>query len=232
MNRILDVTTSLLATVARLGFGEHVGEAGPRPVKTLTLYEYEGCPYCRKVREALTVLDLDVMIYPCPKGGPRYRKEVGERGGKEQFPYLVDPNTGEEMYESDDMTDYLFRQYGTGSRSWMLSLPILTDLSSFAASAFRLAGGTRYRAAKRPEKPLGLYSYEGSPFCRIVRERLSELELPYLLHNVGIHSPRRQEFIDRSGRMMVPYLVDPNTGEEMFESADICAYLDENYLLL
>ncbi len=29
--------------------------------------------------------------------------------------------------------------------------------------------------------------------------------------------------------MMVPYLVDPNTGTEMFESADIVAYLDRTY---
>jgi glutathione S-transferase len=29
--------------------------------------------------------------------------------------------------------------------------------------------------------------------------------------------------------MMVPYLVDPNTGRSMFESADIVAYLNETY---
>ena len=34
------------------------------------------------------------MIYPCPKGGTRFRPEIRRRGGKEQFPYLVDPNTG------------------------------------------------------------------------------------------------------------------------------------------
>jgi glutathione S-transferase len=28
---------------------------------------------------------------------------------------------------------------------------------------------------------------------------------------------------------MVPYLVDPNTGEALFESADIVAYLDRTY---
>jgi glutathione S-transferase len=28
---------------------------------------------------------------------------------------------------------------------------------------------------------------------------------------------------------MVPYLVDPNTGVEMFESADIVRYLDRTY---
>ena len=35
-----------------------------------------------------------------------------ERGGKAQFPYLVDPNTGVEMYESLDIIDYLFETYG------------------------------------------------------------------------------------------------------------------------
>jgi glutathione S-transferase len=29
--------------------------------------------------------------------------------------------------------------------------------------------------------------------------------------------------------MMVPWLVDPNTGVSMFESADIVRYLDEKY---
>ena len=28
---------------------------------------------------------------------------------------------------------------------------------------------------------------------------------------------------------MVPYLVDPNTGTEMFESADIVAYVEKTY---
>ena len=62
-----------------------------------------------------------------------------------------------------------------------------------------------------------------------MRERLCELEIPYLLHNVAKGSAKRSEFVERSGRMMVPYLHDPNTGREMFESADICAYLDETY---
>jgi glutathione S-transferase len=29
--------------------------------------------------------------------------------------------------------------------------------------------------------------------------------------------------------MMVPFLADPNTGREMFESADIVSYLNETY---
>jgi glutathione S-transferase len=62
-----------------------------------------------------------------------------------------------------------------------------------------------------------------------VREKLCSLELPYLLHNVAKGSPSRPAFTQRSGKMMVPYLVDPNTSLEMFESADIVHYLDETY---
>ena len=93
----------------------------------------------------------------------------------------------------------------------------------------RLGAGTRARPSRAPGKPLELYSMESSPFCRIVRERLCELELPYRLHNVGGGSPSRDAFVARSGRMMVPWLADPNTGAEMFESADIVTYLDATY---
>ena len=40
-----------------------------RPAKPLKIYEFEGCPFCKKVREAVTWLDLDVIMYPCPQGG-------------------------------------------------------------------------------------------------------------------------------------------------------------------
>jgi glutathione S-transferase len=226
--RILDVTTSVLATVARLGYAERTGALGPRPAKPLELYEFEACPFCRKVREALTVLDLRALIHPCPKGGPRYRAEVKRRGGKTQFPYLVDPNTGVEMYESDDINRYLFEKYGTGGVPLLLT-NVLALPGGMIASGLRAGRGGRYHPSRPPEQPLELYSYEGSPFCRLVREVLCELEIPYLLHNVAKHSPGREAFVARSGKMMVPYLVDPNTGREMFESGDIAAYLEKTY---
>jgi glutathione S-transferase len=229
VQRAFDIATSFGASLARLGGGLAAGAAGRRPEQPLELYEFENCPYCRKVREALTILDLEARIFPCPKGAPRFRKQVEERGGKAQFPYLVDPNTAKEMYESDDIVRYLFETYGEGEVPFLLNLPVLTDLTASLASVWRLTGGTYYRKARAPEEPLELYSFEASPFCRIVREALCTLEIPYLLHNVGKGSPSREAFVARSGRMMVPYLVDPNTGTEMFESADIVRYLDETY---
>ncbi len=229
IKRILDVSTSLVATVARLGSGVNVGALGPRPEKPLELYEFEACPYCRKVREALTMLDLEVMVYPCPKDGKRFRPKVKKEGGKNQYPYLVDPNTGTSMYESDDIIDYLYRTYGTGAAPMSLKLGAVTDVSSFVASAARPLQGRGVVAAKAPKQALELWSFEGSPFCRIAREALTELEIPYLLHNVGKGSPRREAFVARSGKMMVPYLADPNTGDEMFESAEIVDYLHATY---
>lgn len=229
--RAYDVATSFLASIARVGSGMEVSGAGARPEKMLELYEFEGCPFCRKVREALSILDLDAMIYPCPQNGPRFRKYVFEHAGKTQFPYFVDPNTGREMYESDIIVGYLFANYGDSNVPWGLSTPLLTDVSSFLASAARMTAGRHYRKAAEPAQPLELWSFEASPFCRLARERLCELEIPYVLHNVAKGSARRKDFARRSGKMMVPYLFDPNTGREMHESADICAYLDRTYAL-
>lgn len=229
LKRIFDVSTSLGATVARFGSGVNIGSLGPRPEKPLELYEFEACPYCRKVREALTLLDLEAVVYPCPKDGKRFRAKVKKDGGKNQYPYLVDPNTGTAMYESDDIIDYLYRTYGAGPAPMALKLGPLTDFTSFLASAARPVQGRAVAPSRAPKQLLELWSFEGSPFCRLAREALCELEIPYLLHNVGKGSPRREAFVARSGKMMVPYLVDPNTGKEMFESEAIVDYLYATY---
>jgi glutathione S-transferase len=229
MIRPFDVATSVLTTLGRLGTGMRVGALGKRPVQPLELYEFEACPFCRKVREALSILDLEVIVYPCPKGGPTYRPRVREQGGKELFPYLVDPNSGKAMYESDDIVAYLFSEYGDGSVPLALGAGVLTDASSMLSGLWRLGGGSRYRRARAPARPLELYSFEASPFCRIAREALCSLEIPYRLHNVAKGSAKRAAYVERSGKMMVPYLADPNTGRELFESADIVRYLESQY---
>jgi glutathione S-transferase len=229
MLRGLDVATSFAVSVARLGTGMAVGALGKRPERPLELYEFEACPFCRKVREALSILDLDAVVYPCPKGGPRFRPAAIHRGGKQQFPYFVDPNTGVEMYESDDIVRYLFTTYGDGQVPFALAFWPVAFATNAVASAFRIGGGLRYRAAREPKAPLELWSFEASPFCRIAREALCELELSYLLHNVAKDSAKRDAFVRRSGKMQVPYLVDPNTSAAMFESADIVHYLDATY---
>ena len=66
-------------------------------------------------------------------------------------------------------------------------------------------------------------------FARLVREALTELELPYVLRAAGKDSPRRQGLRELSGATAVPYLVDPNRGVAMGESLDIVRYLFDAY---
>jgi glutathione S-transferase len=228
MNRTLDVATSFLASGLRFGLGRFARPGGRQPDKLLELYEFEACPYCRKVREGLTAFDLEAMIYPCPRGS-RYRDVVRKRGGKSVFPFLVDPNTGREMYESDDILRYLADTYGDGSVPFGLQLGPVTAATSSLSSALRPTRGRRARAASTPAQPLELWSFEQSPYCRLVREALCELTLPYRLHNVGKGSAARPALQAIAGRIRVPYLRDPNTGKALFESADIVAYLEKTY---
>ena len=223
------IIPSTLASAVRYPLGYRIGALGPRPVKPLELYEFEACPFCRKVREALTMLDLDAIIRPCPRGGTRFRPEGTARGGKQQFPLLVDPNADALIYESDAIIAHLYARYGTGRPPLGLRLGPITSATSAAASALRVGHGRRARNSNPPAQPLELWSFELSPYCRRVREELCELELPYLLHNVGPGSPKREALVALGGKMMVPYLVDANTGTAMYESRDIVRYLRATY---
>lgn len=228
MNRTLDVATSHLASVAQLGRGFLPVAKGPRPEKMLELYEFEACPFCRRVREAVSALELSVLVKPCPKGGTRFRPELIERGGRAQFPYLVDPNLDLELYESADIVAHLFRHYGRGSVPLAYTTPAALP-SAVAAGLFRPGLGGRARPSRAPEQPLELWGMDASPYTRIVRETLCERELPYVLHTTPLRSPRWRALKQRAGRAMVPWLSDPNTGVEMHESADIQRYLIETW---
>ena len=227
--------SSFAATVVRLGRGVYPTITAARraePPHPLELYDFEACPYCRKVREVLCELDLDYLAHPVGKGSAR-RQALADLGGKVQVPYLVDPNTGTHLYESQEIIEYLNETYGEGQRAgWPVPVPGIVDtLNSSLASVTRLGRGTSCRvpAARHRLRPLTLYNMEGSPYCRKVREVLTELDLEHLVRNVPKGSPKRAELERRGGKVQVPYLVDPNTQREMYESDEIVAYLEAEY---
>src|SRR3989442_9729956 len=142
--------TSFAATAVRLGrgvFPRVTAAIRPDPPKLLELSDFEGCPYCRKGREVLCELDPDYLTPPVARGSPR-RAELVKRGGKMLAPYLVDPNTRTEMYESDDIIGYLNATYGAGRRAgWRLPVPrVLDDADSMLARAPPLRPRARRRA--------------------------------------------------------------------------------------
>lgn len=224
---------SVAATIPRVGRGSHVrvGGGAPRPAQPLELWEFEACPFCRKVREGLTELDLDWVCHPTARGS-NHRDDAPDFGGRKYFPYLVDPNTGVAMKESEDILDYLFETYGPGRPPLSRRLAPLNTASAMVSSAIRPRGRVTsgaYAEREQPEQRLELYQFEGCPFCRKVRERLHELNLEFLVRTAGKGSQKRPELRARGGKIMVPYLVDPNTDVEMYESDDIVAYLDATY---
>lgn len=248
----LNVAGSVLTSTLALWRGTSLVAAGAPPRRRLRLYDMEGCPYCRHVREALTALGLDAEIYPCPKGGTRFRPDAKRLSGKMQFPLLVDLNTGTTMLESADIVKYLFKTYAQRTPPLAYRAAVLTQGLGQLGTAVRGLRGLRARKAKRPKRLLELWSFESSPYSRLVRERLTELELPYVLHNLGKeqfadlgpatlrvkpgpYKPkaggRREAHLAQYGRVQVPYLEDPNTGVKRYESADIIDYLETQYAL-
>jgi glutaredoxin len=67
----------------------------------------------------------------------------------------------------------------------------------------------------------------------LVREVLTELDIPYQLRSAGKESPRRNELAATSvnGSTQCPYLLDPNTNTAMAESSVIIRYLYQTYAL-
>lgn len=248
---MLKLAGQLVTSTNALWRGTAVRVENPeRPSGLLHLYDMEGCPHCRLVREALTELDLDAVIYPCPKGGDRFRNRAVELSGQEQFPLLVDPSEGEVLQESSRIVRYLWRRYGGGQRAGLTSRAPVAKLRSFMASATRVGGGVYARPARRPDRLLELYSFESSPYSREVRERLCELQLAYVVRNCGKsvladyllpslreatgvdyrpRSPNRRELQRLTGRVAIPYLIDPNQDVGLYESDRILEHLHRFY---
>lgn len=80
------------------------------PDELLEVYQFEGCPYCKKVRQKMKELGLDFIARQVEPNGDRER--VKEVSGQTGVPVLKDPNTDTVMPESDDIVEYLEEHYG------------------------------------------------------------------------------------------------------------------------
>jgi len=80
-----------------------------QPEKMLEVYQFEGCPFCGKVRQKLTELGIDFIARQVDQND---RSRVEEVSGQTNVPVLKDPNTDTIMPESDEIVDYLEEHYG------------------------------------------------------------------------------------------------------------------------
>jgi len=215
-------------TLGKLRDGSSLMANVGRP-KKLVVYEYEASPFCRKVREACSMLELQVEYRPCPgaRQGWSDKQSLSTKGVR-TVPYMEDGSV--KMFESDDIIEYLFDNYGPGKRyiPWTLKGDFARVTATYAAAARGFAG-SRLEPTARSDitslKPITLYGYEGSPFVRPVREKLCALGLAHVMVNCPRGSRNRDILFAKTGRFQVPYIEDPNTGINMFESGAIVKYL-------
>ena len=202
---------SLLASVLRLGAGRG-GVSRVTNAARPTLYEFEGCPFCKIAREAISEAGASLLVRPCPKLGTRFRPSVVEHGGKAQFPYLVDGDAGEGLYESRAIAALMRQEGGTRPLVHWLG-PINTMLAQYSI-LLRLMNGTRAMPSNYNEKPLEFFGSEVNPSARLVKEHLCALELEYVWH---------------TGQGDGVRLLDPNTGDELFGGRAAIAHLKRVY---
>lgn len=254
----LQATTS---TLLRGGRGNMGTPTPMQPDKALILYEFEACPYSRRVREVMTHLNLDYESRPSPHKGHVYRDKLKVLAGKAQVPFLIDENTDDKILDSQAIIDHLFAHYSkkgaTPEKYQEISGDNATLINKVTSIASMMRGVKAYHPKKnlargKPDEPLHLYGFEASPFCRLVREKLSELEVGYINHNVAreqiqdiggfgvrlnigeyhpIKGGKRERIMneDMNGKLQFPYLIDPSTDTKMFESKDIIDYLVKTY---
>lgn len=255
----IKVVQALASAITEGGRGANGTPFPNQPEKALKLYEFEGSPFCRRVREVLTLLNLDYEVYPCPKGGIKYRQIVKEQGGKVQFPFLIDENTEEKLYESQAIIHHLFKNYGKNGKTpkkyaHYPKYPVVAFAGTLINGARGVWINKKIINREAPQQLLELWGFEASPYTRVVRGVLTELELPFVFHNVpkerwqdqgpsvlrlkpGKYVPlaggKREKVVPVMGRfsqdIQVPFLKDPNTDVDLFESESIVKYLQRQY---
>lgn len=244
----LDVLTSGLVSIFRLPFGITVSSPNTNnenaKTKITKLYDIENSKNCRLVRERITELDLVIdRVIPVATGS----KNAASMPGREA-PVLVAESSDNEEPVTIEGTEAILSFLDESFPSNAIQESVEEDVVAIAKEKLLLAGLylSSWMRRGRGEavspsaaasnnnnnnlQPLTLYSYEGNQFCRLVREVLTELDIVYELRSAGKESPRRSELAGiTGGSSQCPYLIDPNTGVSMSESADIVEYLYKTY---
>ena len=203
---------SFLSTVLRLGAGQP-GKPSDANTALPILYEFSACPWCRIAREAISEAGLSVVVRPCPKGGTRFRPAVKEMGGKAQFPFIISEHKPDGLYESADIARMVRHVYG-GRRPILHWLGPINGILSSYAILLGFTGGRAVAKSQPQTQPLELHGSEANPSARLIKARLSSLELEYVWH---------------PGKRGQPCLIDPSTEQKMEGAPKALSYLRTQY---
>lgn len=82
-------------------------------LKKMSLYQFEACPFCVKVRRATKRMALPIQLRDV-KLNEQYKNELVQQGGDLQVPCLrieKDDGSVQWMYESSDIIQYLEQKF-------------------------------------------------------------------------------------------------------------------------
>ncbi len=75
-----------------------------------------------------------------------------------------------------------------------------------------------------------LINKEECPFCAKVRQFMSDNHISYISLISPNGAPSREILIKLGGKQEIPFLIDTDNAQMMYESEDIIKYLDKNYV--
>ncbi len=81
----------------------------------LTLYHFDSCPYCLRVRRALADLDLEVELKDVLTD-PSAQEELFRATGRGTVPVLRIHEEDRWLPESGDIATFLYERYGNGRK--------------------------------------------------------------------------------------------------------------------
>lgn len=79
-------------------------------MKNLELYMFAACPFCQRVVSFAAMNNISLELKDV-REDEKFKAELLKKGGKKQVPFLVDVSKWIQMYESDDILEYLGKNY-------------------------------------------------------------------------------------------------------------------------
>lgn len=243
----IDIFTSNFVSLINLYAGYYSNENNRKVEEPfLKLYSYVGCPFCRKVDIILSTLALDAEYFSCPRTtfktygsieGSRFRNNLIKIGGKAQFPFLIDEKTNKKIYESDDIVEYLIKNYKSNNKNLPKNYIFSTKFGflNFIRNIFRcLKEDGLMKIPSKKSKKMVLWGKVGSYDSLKARETLTSLEINYIFRTIPIGANEKiKYFKTKFKKYLNSNLFEPSILEDneniIVGGYNISSYLNKKY---
>lgn len=175
-----------------------------------------------QVREIVTVLDLDVLYYPCPRNGPNFRPKAFQLGGKKQFPYMVLIMASHRLI-TYKVCNHFFSYF------FSLIHKLLREHYKDAVSHHILCISMIFLFDTLRNSFVALICYSGLLSGLLCMNCFVSMSLVYIALKKEHMLPELLYFYGSNLVDKFTVQVDPNTGAAMYESDDIIKYLVDKY---